>query len=134
MMCRWRHCTGIIDWSDADVGDRHADVAATLVLVRSSPGEIGHNWWQRFTTLPGRWLLQAYYLHSYRQRLPVDDRKLAYYLAWACLRRLCQREQWMRASPQITGCKPSFIQYLKWERADVLMRGFQQPTGIALQV
>ncbi len=134
MMCRWRRCTGILDWSDADVGDRHADVAATLVLVRSSPGEIGHNWWQRLTTLPGRWMLQAYYLHSYCKRLPMDDRRLAYYLAWASLRRLCQREQWMRASPQITGCKPSFIHYLKWERADVLLRCFQRPTGIALQV
>jgi aminoglycoside phosphotransferase (APT) family kinase protein len=134
MMCQWRRCTGILDWSDADIGDRHADVAATLTLIQAAPSQIGHNWWQRFITLPGRWLFQKSYLYAYRRRLPLEDAKLAYYLAFASLRRLCHRERWMRGSPEITGCKPCFIRYLRMERAEVLLNCFQDNTGIAVPV
>jgi aminoglycoside phosphotransferase (APT) family kinase protein len=134
MMCRWRRCTGIIDWSDADVGDRHADVATTLTLIQAAPTAIGNNWWQRFITVPGRWLFQKSYLFAYNWRLPLDNRRLAYYLAWASLRRLCHRERWMRGSPEITGCKPCFIRYLRLERAQVLLHCFHHNTGIALSV
>ena len=133
MLCRWRRCTGVLDWGDADVGDRHADVALSLMLMRSAPVGIGKNWWQKFNALPGRWIFWKYYLWAYRRRLPLDEQKLAYYMAWASLLRLCRRGMWFKSSPQIDGHKPSFLRYLAMERLDRLVEGFRRPSGIVLK-
>jgi aminoglycoside phosphotransferase (APT) family kinase protein len=134
MLCRWRQCTGILDWSDADVGDRHADIAYSLVLMRSAPVQIGQTLWQRFTSLPGRWLFWKYYLFAYRRRLPLDEQTLAYYVAWAALYRLCRRGMWLKTGPRVNGRKAAFRRYLKWERVDRLVRCFQEGSGMLLDV
>jgi aminoglycoside phosphotransferase (APT) family kinase protein len=133
MLCRWRRCTGILDWADADVGDRHADVALSLMLMRSAPIGIGKNWWQRLNALPGRWMFWKYYLWAYRRRLPLDEQKLAYYMSWASLRRLCRRGMWLKSSPQVDGHKPAFLRYLAMERLDRLVEAFRKPSGIVLK-
>jgi aminoglycoside phosphotransferase (APT) family kinase protein len=133
MLCRWRRCTGILDWGDADVGDRHADIASSLMLMRSAPVGIGKNWWQRLNALPGRWIFWKYYLWAYRRRLPLDEQKLAYYIAWASLRRLCRRGMWLKCSPKIDGHKPAFLRYLAMEHVDRLVQGFRRPSGIVLK-
>ena len=50
-------CSGVLDWCESDVGDRHADVAATLVLMRSAPVELS-NWMQWILSFPGRYMLR----------------------------------------------------------------------------
>jgi aminoglycoside phosphotransferase (APT) family kinase protein len=134
MLCRWRQCTGILDWSDADVGDRHADVASSLILMRSAPVGIGKTWWERLNALPGRWLFWKYYLWAYRRRLPLDEQKLAYYEAWAALRRLCRRGICLRTSPQTNGCKEALHDYLATERLDCLVEFIRKPSGIIVDV
>jgi aminoglycoside phosphotransferase (APT) family kinase protein len=134
MLCRWRQCTGVLDWGDADVGDRHADVAYSLVLMRSAPIQIGKTLWQRFTSLPGRWLFRKYYLHAYRNRVPLDEQTLAYYEAWAALHRLCRRGMWLSTSPKFNGHKPAFLRYVTWERENRLVECFRRVSGITLKI
>ncbi len=129
MLCRWRKCTGILDWSDADLGDRHADVACSLMLMRSAPVGIGKTWWEKLNALPGRWIFWKYYLWAYRRRLPLDEQKLAYYGAWAALRRLCRRGVCLRTSPHTNGWKPALHDYLASERLDYLVEFIRRPSG-----
>jgi aminoglycoside phosphotransferase (APT) family kinase protein len=95
-------CNAVLDWSESDVGDRHADIAATLVLIRSAPVElprIRH----KIAALVGKHLLEHWYLQTYRKHVPIDDHRLHPYLAWAALRRLCAWGRWLHAGPLITG-------------------------------
>jgi aminoglycoside phosphotransferase (APT) family kinase protein len=133
MLCRWRRCTGILDWSDADVGDRHADVAASIVRMRSAPLVLGATLWQKLNLIPGRWLFWKYYLFAYRRRLPLDEQRLAYFMAWAALRRLCLRGACLKASPLINGWKSALRHYLTMERVDYLTQFFYAPSGILLR-
>ena len=48
-----KRCSAVFDWSESDVGDRHADVATTLVLLKSAPVEVP-NVLHRLSMLPGR--------------------------------------------------------------------------------
>jgi hypothetical protein len=70
----------VIDWSDARLGDRHADVARTLALF----------WIAKIaaTSRLERWLLTAArgrlrsgYLAGYRAEAPLDDARLRYWEA-----------------------------------------------------
>jgi aminoglycoside phosphotransferase (APT) family kinase protein len=124
-------CQGVLDWGESDVGDRHADVAATLVLIRSAPVEVGSRW-QHSLVVPGRWLLRRRYLKAYHRRLPLENDRLAYYVAWASLRRLCRYGMWLHAGPWVTGGKPSSVRYLSASRVDILRRCFYEQTGINL--
>jgi aminoglycoside phosphotransferase (APT) family kinase protein len=78
----------VIDWTEADVGDRHFDVARTLAVF----------WFAKLGArgLPERMLLHAArgflrnrYLDEYRRRAPVDLERLRYWEAFhvfaACL-------------------------------------------------
>jgi aminoglycoside phosphotransferase (APT) family kinase protein len=129
LMFAGRCCTGVLDWTEWDVGDRHADVASTLVLIRSAP-VITHTTWQRLALWPGRGMLYRRYLRAYRRLLPVDRSRLRYFLAWASLRRLCRFGMWLRAGPWITGGKPSSLRYLGRARIRVLASIFENQSSV----
>jgi hypothetical protein len=75
-------CQAVLDWSEWDMGDRHADIATTLLLIKSAP--LSFPWlWHRATTAVGKHLLAHWYFKEYRRHFPVDDGKLPYNLAWA---------------------------------------------------
>jgi len=133
LMFEHDQCRGVLDWCDADVGDRHADVAVTLTLIRTAPVAVA-SFRQRLATWPGRWLLYRRYLRAYRRLLPLDDGKLSYYMAWAALRRLCRYGTWLRAGPQITGSKPACLGLLRRDRIDVLRRCFWEQTGVQVRL
>src|SRR5207248_6960760 len=75
-------CSGVIDWCDADVGDRHADVATTLVLMKTAPVEIPHLWERPFAGF-ARWIVRERYRRVYDRHLPPDPGKPSYYAALA---------------------------------------------------
>ncbi len=133
MLCRWRQCTGVLDWGDADVGDYHADVATSLVVCRSAPNEIAKTFWQWINIVPGRWIFLKSYMYAYRKRMPLDEQTFAYYEAWAALRRLCRRGACLKSSSGVHGCKPSFRRFLSLERADRLVEFFRRPSGIMVK-
>ncbi len=123
----------VLDWSDADVGDRHADVAVTLMLIECTRVDDG-SLWRKLSSWPGRILLYHLYRRAYRTMLPLDDGRLRYYLAWAALRRLGRYGMWLRAGPDVTGSKPTCLRYLNRDGIDALRRCFQRYTAVAVDL
>ena len=123
----------VLDWSEADVGDRHADVAATVLLIDSAPVE-NARLLDRLLDPPARWVLIRSYLAVYHRRLGLDRRTLRYYLAWAALRRLGMCGMWLRAGPQSNGCKPSSIRHLRTGHVEALQDCFRHCTGVEARV
>jgi aminoglycoside phosphotransferase (APT) family kinase protein len=123
----------VLDWSDADVGDYHADVAATLLLMDAAPVEL-KSLWRRLISVPGQFLLRRCYFHAYGEGQPIDRPILRYYQAWAAFRRLCVWGQWHYAGPQTTGAKSSTVQRTSPERLDYLVRYFERYAGVAVSL
>lgn len=68
----------VIDWENAAIGDPHADVARTLILLRASVASIRSTAGRTMRRAAGSALI-ALYLRRYRQLLPCDPSRLA---AW----------------------------------------------------
>jgi aminoglycoside phosphotransferase (APT) family kinase protein len=126
-------CSGVIDWCESDVGDRHADVATTLVLMKTAPVPIPRLWERPFAGV-ARWLIHRRYRRVYQRLLPLDGDKLSYYSALACLRRLGRWGTWARATPRITGSKPSAFYRLCTDRVGNLEHCFWDETGVVVSL
>lgn len=123
----------VLDWDTADLGDPHADIATTLLLLRHAPNE-GKNLWERLLIDTGRSILAVAYISICRRQMSIDDAKLAYYEAWAILRRLVRYGNLLRAGPQTIGAKPSLCKHLSRAHVETLSRRFQKLTGVALRL
>jgi aminoglycoside phosphotransferase (APT) family kinase protein len=121
----------VIDWTEADVGDRHADVAQTL-LTLDCMSEDAPGWFDRLSVGVGRYLFSAAYLSAYRSLLPVDDEALAYYCPFAAFRRLCYYAQWLGVGPTMDGRKPCSIAHLQPDHFHVLEGYFRKWAGVAV--
>jgi aminoglycoside phosphotransferase (APT) family kinase protein/ABC-type phosphate/phosphonate transport system substrate-binding protein len=125
-------CEGVLDWSESDVGDRHADLGATLLLMKTAPIET-QSAWESWSLKPGRWVLCRRYFRTYRRRFEVDDHILSYYVAWGALRRLCRYGQWLRAGPEVTGGRHSSLRHLSAAQVARVERCFFEQTSVAAQ-
>ena len=67
----------LIDWSGAALGDRHHDIAATLLVMRAAP-ITPHNMIERLLDRFGRRMFIRRYLRAYGKRLPIDKARLRY--------------------------------------------------------
>lgn len=123
----------VLDWNDADVGDYHADVAATLLLVDVCPVRM-HSWRHWLVSLPGQGILRRRYLRAYRRRMPIDARKLRYYLAWAALRRLLMWAHWLYAGPLAAGVRPGTLHELTRPRLAFVAHYFERYSGVAVHL
>ena len=82
------HITGIIDWVNAECGDRHLDVATTAAILSCHAME--HPRWLR-DNLAGNSLRRLYnglYLALYHAMMPLDFARLRYYQGLAAILRL----------------------------------------------
>jgi aminoglycoside phosphotransferase (APT) family kinase protein len=123
---------GVLDWADADVGDVHADVAASLVVIDCTRDTHKGGWARPLADL-WRCAFRKWYLDAYRARRPLDEATLAYYRAWAALRRLCCYGGWLAAGPCASGCKPAALGHLTPTYLDALRRYFTEHTGVEVQ-
>lgn len=125
--------TGVLDWPEADVGDAHADVATTLVLMETTdvpaPNALG-----RVLRIPGRVLVRRFYLRAYGLKRRIDWNRIGYYKAFAALRRLTRWGMWRRESPEVTGCKPTAIALLADGGLRALEECFRKHTGLAVRL
>jgi aminoglycoside phosphotransferase (APT) family kinase protein len=121
----------VLDWGEADVGDRHADVATTLLLMDSAPVVLARPS-ERLLAPAARWILKRRYLRQYAGQLPLDPELLRYYLAWASLRRLATYGTWQRAGPQACGYKSGTLCYVTPSHLDALRRRFHRSSGISV--
>ncbi len=119
----------VLDWVEADVGDPHADVATTMMLMQCvPPRELTFR--ERLSVGVGRFWLLRWYLKAYRTRRPLDRAKLSYYRAWAALRRLCCYGRWLHGGPLATGSKPTALQHLTPGHLETLQNYFQKFSGV----
>jgi aminoglycoside phosphotransferase (APT) family kinase protein len=122
-----------LDWNEADVGDRHADVAKALMMVRCLPAPVTHAH-ERLTLPLTRGVIARRYLRGYRRRLPLDRGRLVYYGAWAALHRLAGYGRWLDAGPASTGCKPSAREFLRPGHLADLCRYFRRLSGVSVRL
>jgi aminoglycoside phosphotransferase (APT) family kinase protein len=121
----------VIDWTEADVGDPHADVAQTLLNLECMT-EDHPSWYDRFWTAMGRWLFNRTYLRAYDSQAPLADARLRYYRALAAFRRLCLYGHWLTVGPTMQGRKPGAIRHLQVDHFHVLERYFRKWSGVSV--
>jgi aminoglycoside phosphotransferase (APT) family kinase protein len=121
-----------IDWTEADVGDPHADIGTTLVLVECTAPK-NRTLLDRLTVRAGRLWFVRWYLRTYGWRLPIDRETLTYYRAWAALRRLCRYGKWLDNRGICGVCKPCAVQQIRREDWQVLEAYFERWTGVRVR-
>ena len=119
--------TGVLDWPHTLVADPAFDVATTLVILKLVPMEIaGLATPLRWLASAARPLLVASYLRRYRGRRPLDQAKLGYYEATACMKILVRAGQ-LRSAPAGESAAGVLFASGYTERA---LRHFRGLTGI----
>jgi aminoglycoside phosphotransferase (APT) family kinase protein len=119
-----------LDWSESDVGDPHADVAMTLLLLRYAPVSCRNGWEKLAVPLGREWILRHYW-NAYTRKRPIEEARLRYYLAWAALRRLAFYGRWLVGGPGSTGSKADVLHYLQTSHLAKLSEAFHDWTGVA---
>ncbi|MEX1254215.1 MAG: phosphotransferase family protein [Dehalococcoidia bacterium] len=115
----------VIDWSGAALGDRHCDIASTLVLMRTAPGELSGVIGMLLDRF-GRYMLVRRYLRGYRKHLPIDKDRLRY---WEVLQTF---EWWLRVAAiqsfdsDVTGLREGTAQRLPEGHLERIQRHFWQ--------
>jgi aminoglycoside phosphotransferase (APT) family kinase protein len=122
----------VLDWTYAEVGDPHADVAMTLLLLEHAP--VGAGLPARLAALVGRPIVERGYLRTYRRLRPLDEGRLAYFRAWAALRRLARYARWLRVGPGVSGCKHDLVGRLSPGFLDGLRRSFVRWSGVEIHL
>ena len=123
----------VLDWSEADIGDRHADLGKALFTIDAGPVE-DPSPWERLVLPVGRWLTHHGYLHAYRRRLPVDPERLRYYQALAALQRLTWYGRWLAAGPRVMGFKPGAEDRVRPGHVAEVERYFERHSGVSIRL
>jgi aminoglycoside phosphotransferase (APT) family kinase protein len=123
----------VLDWSEADLGDPHADIGTTVMFVDCLP-PVKVTRLQRLAILAGRFVFLSRYLRAYRRNLPIEEKKLSYYRALAAFRRLCNYGRWLQDGPQISGNKPSMLECVTANHRRALERYFRKWTGVSIRL
>src|SRR3984957_13461688 len=101
--------TGVIDWVNTDVGDRHLDAAMTAVILSSSALENPR--WMR-DNLVGNGLrasFAALYMPLYHAMAPMKLERFRYCQAVAALLRLSMLGMMRARGPEVVGFRPESI-------------------------
>ena len=103
------HVSGVTDWLDVDVGDRHLDAATTAVILRTSA--TGHHGLLRDQAVGNtlRALCAATYVSIYHSILPLDLERLRYYQAVAALYRLAMFSLMRARGAESAGHRPQAL-------------------------
>ena len=125
--------TGVLDWPNVDLADRHADLGFTLFLVEAEAAEPG-SLRERLIVGFGRRLFTRLYLRAYRRHLSVDRGLLRYYRSLLALRRLGQYGIWRQVGAGVTGSRPDAITRLDEEQVQTVARYFRKHTGVQVSL
>ena len=120
----------LLDWPDADIGDRHSDVARTLGVFKGAEfmasGPIGR-------TAPG--FLRRYtvsnYLRDYATHFPLDARRLRYWEVLHGFRELVTVETMDREGAAALGGRDGLVAETEGF-AEQLRRYFEERSGLKL--
>lgn len=106
VLVRGFRVTGVVDWINADVGDRHCDAAMTSVIMATSAMEEPR--WMRDNVVGNtlRRTFTALYLPLYHAMAPLDLKRFRYYQAVAALLRLSMLGMMRARGPETVGFRP----------------------------
>lgn len=125
--------TAVLDWGDSGVGDRHVDVATTLMIVSFAPVERASRR-EQLIAATGRRLLIWSYRRAYQKHLPIDRSRMPYWAAWSAFRWLTYFTAWSAAGPDAaTGSKPESVRWVTPQFLGWLTRYIHEYTGLRLR-
>jgi len=117
----------VVDWGQATIGDRHSDVANTLVELTLVP-TTSLSLWQRMFASVARRLAARRYLACYRSRLPLDPARLRYWEALCTLGWALQFSLVIRDGSVAYGLKPETTAYVRPSHVEAFRRRFDRLT------
>jgi aminoglycoside phosphotransferase (APT) family kinase protein len=123
----------VLDWNEAELGDYHADVGTTLMLMECLP-PIMMSPLDRLAIRLGKPVFLRRYLRAYRRHLALEEAKLAYYRALAGFHRLCKYGRWLQDGPQVSGDKPAMLECITDGHRHQLERYFWKWTGVRVRL
>ncbi len=123
----------VLDWTYADVGDAHADLAMSLLILECAPTPDA-GLWERLAALIGRPVSAGWYHHVYARQRPVDESILSYYRAWAALCRLARYGGWLRAGPELSDCKSAALEHVGTDLLDAFRGYFHRWSGVEVKL
>jgi aminoglycoside phosphotransferase (APT) family kinase protein len=126
--------TGIIDWVNTDIGDRHLDAATTSAILASSTME--HPRWMRRNAIGNslRKTFTGLYLALYHAMAPVEFERLRYYQGVAALLRLSMFGMMRTRGAESVGFRPEAIAEITPSVTSELSRYAARKSGVALRL
>ncbi len=124
--------TGVIDWVNADRGDRHLDAATTAVILATSAMDRPR--WMRDNPAGNtlRRLFTALYLPAYQALAPMDLKRFRYCQAVAGLFRLSTFGMMRARGPEAVGYRPEALAHVTADVVRLLTRHTARKTGVAI--
>ncbi len=126
--------TGVIDWVNTDVGDRHLDAAMTAVILSSSALEKPR--WMR-DNLVGNGLrtsFAALYMPLYHAMAPMDFERFRYCQAVAALLRLSMMGMMRARGPEVVGFRREAIEEVTPAVVRLLSRYATRKSGASVRL
>ena len=134
VMVHGMRVTGVIDWVNTDIGDRHLDAAMTALILSSSALE--HPRWMR-DNLVGNSLrasFAALYMPLYHAMAPMNFERFRYCQAVAALLRLSMLGMMRARGPEIVGFRPESISEVTPAVVRLLSRYATRKSGAAARL
>jgi aminoglycoside phosphotransferase (APT) family kinase protein len=109
VLVRGMRVTGVIDWVNTDIGDRHLDAAMTAAILSSSAME--HPRWMRDNMAGNslRALFASLYIPLYHAMAPLEFERFRYSQAVASLLRLSMLGMMRTRGAEVVGFRPEAI-------------------------
>ncbi len=106
VVVRGVHLSGVIDWVNTDVGDRHLDAAMTAAILSSSALE--HPRWMRDNPIGNslRFSFASLYVPLYHAMYRLDFERFRYCQAVAAMLRLSMMGMMQVRGPEAVGYRP----------------------------
>ncbi len=117
----------VVNWGGAATGDRHADVANTMIELTLVP-TTSLSLVQRAIAAVARRMSARRYLARYRAHLPVDPARLRYWEALLALRWALQFSLVVRDGSAAYGLKAETAGYVRQSHVDAFVRHFEKLT------
>jgi aminoglycoside phosphotransferase (APT) family kinase protein len=124
--------TGVIDWVNADRGDRHLDAATTSAILATSAMDRPR--WMRDNPIGNslRALFTALYVPAYHALAPMDLGRFRYCQAVAALFRLSTLGMMRTRGPESVGYRPAAIANVTPDVVRLLTRYAARKSGVAV--
>jgi aminoglycoside phosphotransferase (APT) family kinase protein len=126
--------TGVIDWVNTDIGDRHLDAATTAAILSSSALE--HPRWMRDNIAGNslRALFTSLYVPLYHAMAPLDFERFRYCQAVASLLRLSMLGMMRARGAEVVGFRPEAIGEVTPAVVRLLSRYAARKSGAAVRL